>query len=101
MNNSTDADTARILTVAIACATANDGPKNIDASRNIIENVIGTTTLKSCERYAANWNGTMMTHAIPGTHMYQRWSLYFVLSLSDRNPPAKLPTAPTSEKTAR
>src|SRR5437762_11845385 len=72
MNSSTEADTARIRIVATDCATANDGPKNIDASRNMIENVIGTTIVRSRERYAANWNGIITTHAMPGTHMYQR-----------------------------
>ena len=42
MNSSTEADTARIRTVAIDWATANEGPKNIDANTNINENVIGT-----------------------------------------------------------
>ncbi len=42
MNNSTDADTERMRVVASDYATANEGPKNIDASTNIAENAAGT-----------------------------------------------------------
>ncbi len=70
-NSRIDVATDRVRSVARPCVTANEGPKNIDAKMNMTQNE-GTTTHKSCERYEVNWNGTMMSVAIPGTHMYQR-----------------------------
>ena len=49
MNNRTDVATERIRTVATDCATANEGPKNIEASMTMTEN-IGTTTAMFGER---------------------------------------------------
>ncbi len=72
MNSSTEVDTARMRTVATLCATANDGPKNIEASTTMIENEGVTTHQRLGERYARNWNGTIARQAMPGTYMYQR-----------------------------
>ena len=63
MNSSTDAETARMRTVAMDCATANDGPKNIEARMNIAENVIGTTNAFQTQEIFQNVGSELQAQA--------------------------------------
>src|SRR6185369_12929596 len=98
-SSSNDVATARERSVASVCDTANDGPKNIDASEIMMKND-GMTRFRSFERYAKNWNGTITSVAMPGTHMYQRRSPVRAASLSESSPPSSVPAAPTPAKNA-
>ena len=82
MNSSSDVATDRIRSVASACVIANDGPKNT-AAMNIMPTERRQHERRDPgDRYARNWNGTHSSVAMPGTHMYQRRSLWRLLSRS-------------------
>src|SRR5687767_13892109 len=89
--------TERMRSVASACVIVKAGPKNT-AARNVITANDRKAGVRPPDRYATNWNGTILSVAMAGTHRYQRLSLVRTLSLSDRYPPRKVPSPPTAAK---